>query len=46
VPEHLIGDLLRIRQILINYVNDAVKFTEHGDITIRIAVTESTDKEV
>ena len=46
VPEHLLGDPLRVGQILINYVNNSVKFTEHGEITIQIAVTEATDQEV
>ncbi len=33
-PNHLIGDPLRLGQILINYANNAVKFTEKGEIYI------------
>ena len=36
VPTELIGDSLRLGQILINLVNNAIKFTEHGEITVRI----------
>ena len=34
VPKLLIGDPLRFRQILINYCNNAIKFTEKGRITL------------
>ena len=46
VPPHLIGDPLRIGQILINYCNNAVKFTEYGEINIAISLKEETDEEV
>lgn len=40
VPQFLVGDSLRIRQILINLMNNAVKFTEVGYIRLGIDVTE------
>ncbi len=46
VPNELIGDPLRFGQILINYANNAVKFTETGEIDIVIRVREQSDKEV
>ena len=46
VPAKLIGDPLRLGQILINYCNNAVKFTEHGEIDIIIRLKEQTDKDV
>jgi PAS domain S-box-containing protein len=46
VPRTLIGDPLRIGQILINLTNNAVKFTEHGEVHISIQVEEVTDGRV
>ena len=39
VPEHLVGDPLRLGQILINYGNNAVKFTREGEIVVRVRKT-------
>lgn len=38
VPEHMIGDKNRLRQILVNLHSNAVKFTDEGSITMDIAV--------
>jgi len=46
LPGDLVGDPLRLGQILINYANNAVKFTETGEIYIVIRMREQTDNEV
>jgi polar amino acid transport system substrate-binding protein len=46
VPRTLIGDPLRIGQVLVNLVNNAVKFTEKGEIVVRIELLDSTDDKV
>ncbi|NDV28566.1 hybrid sensor histidine kinase/response regulator [Desulfovibrio sp. JC010] len=46
VPVSLMGDPLRISQILINLCNNAVKFSEHGGILLGIAVVRRSDERV
>lgn len=36
IPEHIIGDAIRIRQILLNFISNAIKFTEQGHVLINI----------
>jgi len=40
LPTNLIGDPLRLGQVLLNLVNNAVKFTEDGEITLHIEAEE------
>ncbi|MBA3773359.1 MAG: response regulator [Ramlibacter sp.] len=46
VPPNLVGDSLRLGQILLNYANNAVKFTEKGEIVISVRASELTAKDV
>jgi PAS domain S-box-containing protein len=46
VPSHLIGDPLRLGQILVNLANNAVKFTDQGEILVTIGVEARTADQV
>jgi PAS domain S-box-containing protein len=44
VPDHLIGDPTRLRQVLINLADNAIKFTERGEVMLRVAVESHMDE--
>ena len=46
LPSALVGDPLRLSQVLINLGNNAVKFTEQGEILIRVRLLEQSAQEV
>jgi PAS domain S-box-containing protein len=46
VPISLVGDPLRLTQVLINYANNALKFTERGEISIVVRVLERSEESV
>jgi CheY-like chemotaxis protein len=46
IPEHLIGDQVRLSQILNNLISNAVKFTEKGKITLQLQLLGASDTEI
>jgi PAS domain S-box-containing protein len=40
LPEVLCGDALRLKQMLLNFIGNAIKFSERGQITVRVSAVE------
>src|SRR5690606_41348086 len=46
LPREVMGDGLRFGQVILNLVINAVKFTEHGSVTVRTRAEENGDERV
>ncbi|NML27343.1 MASE3 domain-containing protein [Zoogloea dura] len=42
MPCDMVGDAVRLQQALLNYVANAVKFTDHGTVTVRVGVVSES----
>ena len=46
VPDTLVGDPGRLRQIVVNLVGNAIKFTHQGEVVIQVTVDRQTERDV
>ncbi len=46
IPEHVAGDFLRLRQIVLNLAGNAIKFTDQGSITMSAELVSQRDGEI
>jgi PAS domain S-box-containing protein len=45
VPDHVVGDPGRLRQVLLNLIENSIKFTSQGEVVVHVTLESQTDEE-
>lgn len=46
IPKKLMGDSIRLKQVLLNLVDNGIKYTNHGEVTIGVDIVEQDDSTI
>src|ERR1700722_9426743 len=46
VPDYVVGDAIRIRQVVVNLLGNAIKFTHRGEVALEVGLESAVDDEV
>lgn len=46
IPRYVLGDQIKLRQVLVNIINNSIKFTDKGGINVEVCLSRQTNSEI